>query len=195
MVWMQSGFSGRTGLCLLLLLAMAAPALAAKPPLFELKTLDGAIYRLSDDLGEAVIIFDFWATWCKPCLREMPHINQIYERFKDRGLRAYAVSIDEAASKSKIAPTIKRYKFTLPVLVDENQSVIRKYNPSKNVPYLVIIGKDGEILREFNGYKPGDEKLVEEIVEKACSDSTGFKPVESTERNRDESGTTGISSP
>ena len=154
--------------CLLVCLvfvAMVVPNInAGKPVLFELKDLNGDTYKLEDDLGKSVIVLDFWATWCKPCLRELPHINKIYEEYKDKGLKVYAVSIDTPSSKSKVKPTIRRYKFTLPVLLDPDNEVIRNYSPNRNVPHLVVIGADGEIVREFSGYKPGDEKLVEELV-------------------------------
>ncbi|MBN1879541.1 TlpA family protein disulfide reductase [bacterium] len=135
-----------------------------KPIVFELKTVDGDTYRLEDDLGKNVIILDFWATWCKPCLRELPHINKIYEDYKDKNLKVFAISIDTPASKSQIKPTINRYNFSFPILLDPDNTVIRNYSPARNVPYLVVIGADGEIVREFSGYKPGDEKLVESIV-------------------------------
>jgi len=128
--------------------------------------IDGDTYSLSDDLGKHVIILDFWATWCKPCLRELPHINEIYEKYKDQGLKVYAVSVDDASAKSRIKPTMKRYKFDMPILLDPASETLRKYNPSKNVPFLVVIGSDGDILRTFSGYKPGDEKIVEELVQK-----------------------------
>lgn len=148
-----------------LISAVISPtASAGKPALFELKSLEGDTYKLADDLGKNVIILDFWATWCKPCLRELPHINKIHEKYKDQGLKVFAISIDTPASKSKVKPTIRRYKFSLPVLLDPDNEVIRNFSPNRNVPYLVVIGADGEIVREFSGYKPGDEKLVEEIV-------------------------------
>ncbi len=148
-----------------MIILLSVPAIqAGKPPLFELKTLDGDTTRLEDALGKSVIILDFWATWCKPCLKELPHINKLYEEYKDKGLTAYAISIDDAASKSLVKTTAKKYQFTIPVLLDPENIVVREYIPNRNVPYLVVIGKNGEIIREFSGYKPGDEKLVEEIV-------------------------------
>ncbi len=137
---------------------------AAKPPLFELNTMDGEAYKLKDELGKKVIILDFWATWCKPCLREMPHINEIYEKYKDQGLVVYAINVDNASAKSRVKPTIRRKNFTLPVLMDPSSEVLRKYNPTKNIPYLTIIGADGETVRDFSGFKPGDQEIVERIV-------------------------------
>ncbi len=153
-----------TATLLVFILTLLTPVLASKPPLFELKTLDGQNYSLKDDLGKSVIMLDFWATWCKPCLRELPHINKLYNEYKDKGLKAYAISVDDASSKSRVKPTLKRYHFTIPVLLDTSSSVIRKYNPNKNVPFLVLIDREGEIIRTFNGYKPGDEKLVEKLL-------------------------------
>ena len=161
MVW-----KARMAFVFFLLSFIAAATYAGTPPLFELKTLDGDQYKLEDDLGKSMIILDFWATWCKPCVRELPHINKIYETYKDSGLKVYAISTDNASSKSKIRPTMKRHKLTIPVLLDPSNEVIRKYNPTKTIPYLVVIGKNGETIREFSGYKPGDEKIVEELVAK-----------------------------
>ena len=157
-------------ICLSVITGMfSSVAFAKQPALFELKTLDGDTYKLADDLGNSVIILDFWATWCKPCLRELPHINKIYEEYKDQNLKVYAISIDTPASTSKVKPTIRRYKFDLPVLLDPDNEVIRKFSPNRNVPYLVIIGANGEIVREFSGYKPGDEKIVEDVVKEELS--------------------------
>ena len=123
----------------LLTFAVVITAEAAKPPLFELDDIDGNSYKLKDDLGEYIIIIDFWATWCKPCLRELPHINEIYEKHKDQGLKVLAISTDDAASKSRVKPTIRRYKFTFPVLLDPKNEVIRKYMPNRNIPYSALL--------------------------------------------------------
>lgn len=163
---MNKGKFGQALAVVLFLAVIAIPVSNAgkKPVAFELKTVDGEAYRLEDDLGKSVIILDFWATWCKPCLRELPHINKIYEQYKDQNLKVYAISIDTPASKSQIKPTISRYNFTFPILLDPDNTVIRNYSPARNVPYLVVIGASGEIVREFSGYKPGDENIVESIV-------------------------------
>jgi peroxiredoxin len=151
-----------------------------RPVLFELDTIDGAIYRLKDELGEKIILLNFWATWCRPCLQKMPHVNSLYEKYKDQNLQVLAISIDTAASRSQIRPTVNRYRFTFPILLDTDNNVIRNYSPNRNVPYLVVIGADGTIVREFSGYRPGDEKLVETIV-KAEIDKLDDQSAESEE--------------
>ncbi len=163
MTMQRSGFA-KGFMIILMGILSSLIAQAANPPLFELKNLDGDSYSLQDDLGKSVIILDFWATWCKPCLRELPHINAIYEKYREKGLKVYAISVDDASSTSSIKPTLKRYSFSMPILLDPNSDVIRKYNANRNIPYLVLIGADGQIIRDFTGYKPGDEKLVEELV-------------------------------
>ncbi len=155
-----------TMMAVIVLFLMQSAVLAQKRPvLFELETMTGETYRLADELGEKVIILNFWATWCRPCLREMPHVNNLYEKYKDQNLQVLAISIDTAASLSRIRPTINRHRFTFPVLLDTDNNVIRNYSPNRNVPYMVIIGADGTIVREFSGYRPGDEQLVERIVQ------------------------------
>jgi cytochrome c biogenesis protein CcmG, thiol:disulfide interchange protein DsbE len=162
------------------ILALAAGALAAKPPLFELKDLDGNTYELKNDLGKSVIVIDFWATWCKPCMRELPHINELTKKYADKGLKVFAISIDDTSTGAQVKPTVKKYGFEMNILLDPTNNVVRKFNASRNVPYLMIIGADGEVVREFSGYKPGDEKLIEEIVleqlKKAPAPAAGDSP-------------------
>ena len=165
----ESYFSSvfRLAIPILILACSAGQVLAAGVPLFELKTLERETYKLKDDLGNSAVMLFFWGTCCNTSLKQFPEMEKIYQKYKDRGLKAYAVNVDDASSASRIKPTVKRYGFQMPVLLDPTNEVFKKFSPGKIKPYVIIIGRTGDILGEFAGYKPGDETRMGEMLESA----------------------------
>ncbi len=130
---------------------------------FTLRDINGKEVHLSDYAGK-VVILSFWATWCGPCKEEMPHLQKMYEAKADAGLVVLSVSTDDARSASKVKPYIMSMKYTFPVLLDREATLIGGYNPSKTLPFTVIIDRAGNVSRVASGYNPGDEvTLAKEI--------------------------------
>jgi peroxiredoxin len=134
------------------------------PPEFRLQDLDGDWVTLSEEIGEDVVYVTFWATWCVPCRREMPHLQKLYEEFGEDGFKIIGVNTDPPATKSKIKPFVKRYRITYPTVLDPDNIVLDKYNPTRELPYAVLIDRKGDVRQIFPGYRTGDEKLLEEKV-------------------------------
>jgi thiol-disulfide isomerase/thioredoxin len=113
------------------------------------------------------VLIDFWATWCKPCLRELPHVEKLREQWEEKGLKVVAVSVDQTRSLSKVKSYIKTHKYGFEVLLDPNQRTLRQLKGS-SVPYLVIVSPTYERLYTHAGYREGDEvelaKVVAEIM-------------------------------
>jgi len=154
---------------MLLLLAMVlvlstVNASAGAPPDFRLQDLDGQWFTLSEHLGENVVYVTFWATWCVPCRREMPHLEQLYKDFGDQGLTIIGVNTDPPGTTSKIKPYIKRYQISYPTLLDPTNNVLDKYNPTRELPYAVLIDRDGNVVQVFPGYRTGDEEILREKI-------------------------------
>ena len=143
----------------------AAMALVGKPaPDFKLKDLNKADVTMSEQKGSVVIV-DFWATWCGPCVQSLPHLNQLYQDKKAAGLKVFAVSVDE--DKEKVPPFVADKKLTFTVLLDnDEQKVAEKYGV-QGIPQTVIIGKDGLVKKVFVGFGPGTEDEMRKVVEKA----------------------------
>ena len=147
-----------------LLLASAAPAFAGEAASdFTLRDVNGSDLTLSG-LKDKVVVLSFWATWCGPCKEEMPHLQKMYDEHKDDGLVVLSISTDDARSASRVKPYIKKMGYTFPVLLDRDSTVIGTYNPSKTLPYTVVIDRKGEVVRRTSGYNPGDETELESFL-------------------------------
>jgi peroxiredoxin len=147
-------------------LMWSAPAMAADPAAdFTLRDIDGASHTLSDLEGR-VVIMSFWATWCGPCKEEMPHLQKMYADLESEGLTVLSISIDDARSASRVKPFIKKNGYSFPVLLDRDATVISSYNPSKTLPYTVVVDREGNVFKKHSGYNPGDEEELREEVTK-----------------------------
>ena len=142
-------------------------------PDFRLQDLRGEAQALSQFKGK-VLLINFWATWCAPCLKELQHFQQMHEGMQKDGLEILAISIDEAQTVSQVGPLINRYGYTFRVLLDTEGRVVTLYNPNRHSPYSVLVDRKGQIRMTHEGYTPGDEiamknklkALLEETVSK-----------------------------
>jgi peroxiredoxin len=147
-------------------LFISFPALAQNPIDFTLKDTDGNPVHLADLLGKNVILIDFWATWCVPCVKELTHFQKFHETYKDKGLLILALSEDGPETVAMVKPFLKRYKYAFKILLDTESRVLALYNPSVVMPYTLLIDRSGKIAKVHQGYNLGDEKVIEqEIVE------------------------------
>ena len=136
---------------------------------FSLETIDGKTVSLSDYVGKNVIMIDFWATWCEPCLAAMPHLNEMYKTHKDEGFVLLSVSMDGPDTIAEVRSYTQRHNLEFPVLLDQESRAVSLYNPKRSAPFSVLIAKDGTILHKRDGYQPGDEVAIEEEVVDALS--------------------------
>jgi peroxiredoxin len=147
-----------------------AESSGAQPPDFELDTLEGETLRLSDHLGKSVVLIDFWATFCEPCLASMPHLEELYRQHKDKGFLVLGVSIDGPDSIAQVKTEVNKLGVTFPILLDTETRVVALYNPKTSAPFSVLIGRDGRIIRKKEGYTTGDSAALDSDVTAALSD-------------------------
>jgi len=136
-------------------------------PSIDLKTMEGEAFNTSEISNDGKpIIITFWATWCKPCIKEHDAINNVYEDWVDEtGLKLYAISIDNARSSKSVMPMVNGKAWEFDVLLDENSDFKRAMNV--NVPpHTFIVNGEGEIVWQHVGYLDGDEIEYIEVVEK-----------------------------
>jgi len=155
----------------LLALGVAAGAAAGQQD-FKLKDIAGNTFRLADHKGEVVYV-TFWATWCVPCRRELPLLESMYTELKDRGLLVVGVATDPAANKSKIKPFVNQYKFSFPTVLDPDNNVLDTYNPTRELPYGLLIDRAGNLHKTYAGYRTGDEELLRADIMKLLAATVG----------------------
>jgi peroxiredoxin len=125
-------------------------------PDFILKNLQGEEVRLSELKGKGVVI-NFWATWCNPCKREMPLIEEQYQVVKDQNIEILAINIAE--SHLAVSSFINRMGVTFPVLLDSHRVVTQRYAVGA-LPSTFFINKDGIVMDHYVGEM--DEKILTE---------------------------------
>lgn len=152
-----------------LFVALIAIALGAQAqlPSVQLKTLDGQTVNaaeLNND-GKPFVI-SFFATWCKPCNRELKAIHEYYPDWQEEtGMRLIAISIDEAQNASKVKPLVDAEGWEYEILLDSNSELTRTLG-IQSIPHVLIIDGEGNIVDSRSGYTDGSEEhIIEKIRE------------------------------
>jgi len=118
-------------------------AVGDKAPDFELVDIDGNTHRLSDYKGEGVFL-NFWGTWCPPCKREMPDMEEQYQAFKDKGV--HVLSVNSGESNLKVKTFRDQYGLSFPIVIDKAKDIRELYN-IQPLPTTFLIDKDGKIQK------------------------------------------------
>jgi peroxiredoxin len=116
-------------------------------PDFTVGDKEGAEIKLSDLRGNLVFL-NFWATWCPPCVDEMPEMELMNRAFKDRKFQMVAISVD--SDWEKVSTFYKDHKLTLPSYLDSGQKISSKYNVFK-FPETFVIDRNGYVLKHYIG--------------------------------------------
>ena len=148
--------------CLFLaLVLLSAIQLHAQLPNVRLQDIDGNTVQtgsISND-GKPIII-SFWATWCKPCLRELKAIHEVYPDWQDEtGVKMIIVSIDQAQDANRVKPLVDGFGWEYEVLLDPNGDFKRAMNV-QNVPHVFVLDGKGKIVYNHAGYTEGGEQDI-----------------------------------
>ena len=130
---------------------------------FSLPDVSGKTVTLKALLARGPVLVDFWATYCKPCKKELPYLEALYKEYGAKGFTVVAISIDDARNVSKVKPFVESSRYTFPVLLDTNGDVKRRFEVSY-MPTLFILDKNGKKFYSHIGYVPGDEKAAHDKV-------------------------------
>ncbi|MFI5457960.1 MAG: TlpA family protein disulfide reductase [Isosphaerales bacterium] len=148
-----------------------SPLVGKPAPDFELELVGGKKFHLADSKGQ-VVVLDFWATWCGPCLQAMPQVERATAGFKDKNVRLVAVNLQETAAQ--VTALLERQKLELTVALDRDGVVADKYK-AVAIPQTVIIDREGKVARVFVGGGPHFEDQVRDAIKSVLA---GDKPKE-----------------
>lgn len=149
-------------------LLLGGSARAEKAPQLVLENLDGSIFSLAEALKKGPVVFDFWATWCKPCIKSLPKLQALSKEYAKRGVQVLTVNVDGPRNLPKVRPFMQRHKLQLPVLLDKTNEVLKQFH-LMGVPATLIIAADGTVWYKHQGYRPGDEKKLKAKLDELLS--------------------------
>ncbi|NQU65732.1 MAG: TlpA family protein disulfide reductase [SAR324 cluster bacterium] len=116
-------------------------------PEFKAVDMEGKVYRLAD-FRNRIVIINFWATWCLPCIRELPSLEKLRQMLPAEKFAILAINVKDSLSRVQIYLSGKQFLFK--VLLDTEGSIYKAYGV-KNFPMTMIIGRDGQLLAEISG--------------------------------------------
>lgn len=136
--------------------------LGKEAPNFVAQDLEGNTFELESYKGKGVLL-NFWASWCEPCEQEMPYMNSLYEKYKDKGIEILALNADE--TPLVIDAFVQKYDLKFPILQDKGQKILRLYNVQP-LPTTILIDKNGRVIQIVTGTltEQGIENLLQKIV-------------------------------
>jgi peroxiredoxin len=127
-------------------------------PAFSLKDLKGRTVDLAEYKGK-VVLLDFWATWCAPCVASMPKLQKLHRQLEPKGFAVVGIAIDEKGAEV-VAPLVARKKVTYPILLGD-EAAWTAYGV-KSLPALFLIDRQGQIVKQFGSAT--DHRTIEKEV-------------------------------
>lgn len=134
-------------------------------PNFLLKDIKHQMQSYENLKGEKLTLIDFWATWCKPCIKAIPKLNEIFKEYKEKGVNIIGVNCDGPRSISKVEPMSKALAIEYPVLLDIDTE-LRIDLDVNYYPTLIMVNQKNEIVWLHEGYGCDDDKLIIQQIEK-----------------------------
>lgn len=144
----------------LILLMFAFVAHANEAPDFTLKSNADENIRLAEQRGK-VVMLNFWASWCGPCRKEMPLLDEMYQRYNKAGFELYGVNVEQSTADAE--KLLKDLGTSFPILWDSDSKVSKLYQVNA-MPTTIMIDKDGQVRYVNRGYKAGDEEKYREQI-------------------------------
>jgi peroxiredoxin len=159
------GLLSASALSLTMILAIATPAQAAGGGAtnFTVRDLNGKHVRLSD-FHKNVLLMSFWATWCKPCIVELRHLEKLYQKYKAKGFVVLAVSMDGPETQAGVKPVVQTNRLTFPVVVDHETRIVKLYNPKHAAPFSLLF-KKGKLIKTREGFQVSDLPAIDKEIQ------------------------------
>ena len=131
-------------------------------PDFSLTTLTGETLS-SQDYDQKILVVNFWATWCTPCVYEIPHLNDLYRDFSSKGVEILGISMD-SGDPGEVRRFMRRHRIKYPVAVGA-RSVADDFGGVRAIPTTFIVDQQGEIVKRYDGFRPSYMKETRRTIE------------------------------
>jgi thiol-disulfide isomerase/thioredoxin len=139
-----------------------SPAADPKLPSFSLSTLSGSAFS-RDALSDKVVLVDFWATWCKPCLDEIPHWNALQARYGGRGLTVLGITV-ESGAPSEIKASVEKHKIRYQIVIGD-VDIVKGFGGITGFPTTFLVDRHGFIRKKYAGQYPSKHAEIERDIQ------------------------------
>ena len=132
-------------------------------PNFKLEDIEREIIELNDIVGTGPILLCFWSSCCKSAVSQLEAFSRFYDNYNEKGFTMFGIATDDERTIAKVKPYVKSKKYKFQVLYDTGQEVARIYH-AFDIPFSVLINKEGRIVYSHRGYMKGDEIELENKI-------------------------------
>lgn len=150
-------------LVLTLFVAISTNVLGQQLRNFYLDYINGETTAYNEIKGEKLTVIDFWASWCKPCLKAMPKLEALRQKYSTQGVVLISINADGPRSIAKVAPLVKSLGLNSSILIDLDREVMSDLDIYQ-LPTLLIVNDQNNIVYRHEGYVEGDEQEVERHI-------------------------------
>ena len=132
--------------------------------------LDGNYVTIEEVKGESLTILDFWATWCKPCIKSIPENLKIASEYNELGVKFIGVNEDSPRNLSKVRPFANSLGIDYQVLLDTDQVIMSELAVSV-LPTIIVLNNKGKVVYTHEGFISGDEKIIRQKLDELLADA------------------------
>jgi len=143
-------------------LSAQALSIGDTAPDFTLKSLQGKNLKLAEQRGQ-IILINFWASWCGPCRKEMPILQNLHTKYQDLGVAVWGVNVEQENQAGR--DFLADLNLSFPIFFDQTNTISANYQVEA-MPTTVIVDRDGKVRYIFRGYKDGYEKKYAKAIKK-----------------------------
>lgn len=134
----------------------------ARMPSFTLQALDGSAFSNTSLAGKVVLI-DFWATWCEPCLQEIPQWNTLRGRYRKQGLEVVGITV-QSGTDAEIRASVEKLNIKYRIVIGD-EDVVKGFGGIRGFPATFLVNRDGRIYKKYLGQYPSKHAQIERDIQ------------------------------